>query len=265
MKNKKTYFVSDIHLGLPDRKRSFKRELKLVNFLDSIKSDAETVYFVGDIFDFWWEYKSVVPRGFVRFLGKIAELTDFGVNVVFFTGNHDIWMKDYLSEELGVKVLHRELKTEIDGKKFYVAHGDGLGPGDMSYKFLKKIFTNRFLQWCFSRLHPNFAFFIARKWSLSRRKKEKHTDFKGKEKELLILHSESVLKKEYFDYMIYGHRHFPLMTDIGKSSKHINLGDWLVNFTFGVFDGKNFQLKTFKNNVIENYEADLSKKIRVSF
>ncbi len=259
MNTKKTYFISDIHLGLPDREKSLQRELKLVKFLDEIKNDAETVYFVGDIFDFWWEYKSVVPRGFVRFLGKIAELSDAGITIIFFTGNHDVWMKNYLTEELGVKILHEELKIKIGNKKFYTAHGDGLGPGDNSYKFLKKIFTNKFLQWCFTRLHPNFAFWLARKWSHSRRNKETHYDFKGRDKELLILHSEEVLKNEYFDFLIYGHRHFPLMIDIGKSSKHINLGDWLVNFTFGIFDGNNFQLKTYKNNKIENFNTDLNR------
>ncbi|NOZ34465.1 MAG: UDP-2,3-diacylglucosamine diphosphatase [Chlorobi bacterium] len=264
MSNKKTYFISDIHLGLPDREKSLQRELKLVNFLDEIKSDAETIYFVGDIFDFWWEYKSVVPRGFVRFLGKIAELSDSGIKIIFFTGNHDVWMKDYLSQELGIKILQKELKIEINGKKFYIAHGDGLGPGDKSYKFLKKIFTNKFLQWCFTRLHPNFAFFIARKWSYSRRNKETHYDFKDKNKELLVLHSENVLKTEHYDYLIYGHRHFPLMIDAGTSSKHINLGDWLVNFTFGVFDGDKFQLKTYKHNIQEDFKTDLETVIKIA-
>ncbi len=247
-----------MHLGLPDREKSLQRELKLVQFLNEIKQDAKTIYFVGDLFDFWWEYKSVVPRGFVRFLGKIAELSDSGIGITFFTGNHDVWMKDYFIKELGINILHHELKVEINGKKFYIAHGDGLGPGDKSYKFLKKIFTNKFLQWCFSRLHPNFAFWLAQKWSFSRRKKETHYDFKGKDKELLILHSEEVLKTEFFDYLIYGHRHFPLMIDTGKSSTHINLGDWLVNFTFGVFDGETFRLKTYKNNIQEDFTTDLS-------
>ena len=265
MNSKKTYFISDIHLGLPNREKSLERELKLVKFLDEIKKDAETIYFVGDIFDFWWEYKSVVPRGFVRFLGEIAQLTDAGIKIIFFTGNHDVWMKDYLTEELGVTILTKELKTEINTKKFYIAHGDGLGPGDKSYKFLKKIFTNKFLQWCFTRLHPNFAFWIARKWSYNRRKKETYYDFKGPDKELLVLHSENVLKNDYFDYLIYGHRHFPLMIDIGKSSKHINLGDWLVNFTYGVFDGKDFILETYKNDAPETFITDLFvvKKINV--
>ena len=200
-----------------------------------------------------------MPKGFVRFLGKIAELSDSGVNIIFFTGNHDVWMKNYLKEELGIKILTSELKTEIKGKKFYIAHGDGLGPGDRQYKFLKKIFTNKFLQWCFSRLHPNFAFGLAKKWSHNRRKKETHYDFKGEDKELLILHSKEILKNEHFDYLIYGHRHFPLIINIENSAKHINLGDWLVNFTFGVFDGNNFTLMTYKNNFPEEYKTDLSR------
>ena len=257
MVNRKTYFISDIHLGLPDREQSLLRELKLVKFLDEIKKDAETIYFAGDIFDFWWEYQSVVPRGYIRFLGKIAELSDTGIKIIFFSGNHDIWMKNYLSEELGIEILHNELKTEINGKKFYIAHGDGLGPGDKSYKFLKKIFTNKLLQWAFTRLHPNFAFWLARKWSHNRRKKETHYDFKGEDKELLILHSKEILKIENFDYFIYGHRHFPLIIDIGDTSKHINLGDWLINFTFGVFDDNKFLLKTYKNNIQEPFITDL--------
>jgi UDP-2,3-diacylglucosamine hydrolase len=258
MTSRKTYFISDIHLGLPNREKSLIRELKIVKFLNEIKEDAENIYFVGDIFDFWWEYKSVVPRGFVRFLGKIAELSDSGINITFFTGNHDVWMKKYLNEELGITILHEELKTEINGKKFYIAHGDGLGPGDTNYKLLKKIFTNKFLQWCFTRLHPNFAFGLAEKWSHNRRKKETYYNFKGEDKELLVLHTKELLKKEYFDYFIYGHRHFPLMLKTGETSKHINLGDWLVNFTFGIFDGNEFSLKSYKNNRIENFETDLS-------
>ncbi len=263
MYKENTYFISDIHLGLPNHKKSLKREKLLVKLLDEIKKDAKTVYFVGDIFDFWWEYKHVVPRGYVRLLGKIADLSDSGVKIHFFTGNHDVWMKSYLPKELGIQLHKKELKTEINGKKFFIAHGDGLGPGDTGYKFLKSIFTNKFLQWCFSRLHPNFAFSLARFWSQSRRKKEKHYVYKGEDKELLILFAKNILEKEHFDYFIFGHRHFPMIINIGKKSKHINIGDWLINYTFVKYNGKKIEQFTFKNSIIEKHSTDLSKKYKL--
>ncbi|MCF6365462.1 MAG: UDP-2,3-diacylglucosamine diphosphatase [Bacteroidales bacterium] len=263
MTGAKTYFISDIHLGLPNNEKSFERELLLIKLLDILKKDAKTIYFVGDIFDFWWEYKYVVPRGYVRFLGKIAELSDSGIKIHFFTGNHDVWMKSYLSDELGLTIHEKEFAIDISGKKFFIAHGDGLGKGDNGYKFLKRVFTNKFLQWCYSRLHPNFAFSLAKIWSQSRRKKETHYEFKGEDKELLIKFSKDKLKTEHFDYFIFGHRHFPVIIDIGKKSKYVNIGDWLVNFTFVEFDGISLQQFTFRSGEIKKFATDITAKQKV--
>ncbi len=259
MKKKNIYFISDMHFGLPNHEKSLIREKLLVKLLDEIKLQASIIYFVGDIFDFWWEYKYVVPRAYVRFLGKIAEMVDSGTEIHFFTGNHDVWMKDYLHIELGVTIHTKELITEIYGKKFFIAHGDGLGAGDKAYKLLKKIFQNKFLQWCYSRLHPNFAFSIAKIWSHSRRKKEKVYKFRGIDKEIMIQFSKEMIKTKYFDYFIFGHRHFPLMIQIGESSKHVNIGDWLVNYTFAIFNDEGFKLMTYKNGHQEEFETDLNK------
>jgi UDP-2,3-diacylglucosamine hydrolase len=243
--NKKIYFASDVHLGHPSIEKARWREKLFVQWLDEIKTDAAELYLVGDIFDFWYEYKKVVPRGFVRTLGKIAEIVDSGVDVHFFTGNHDIWVFDYLPSELGV-ILHREPFTiERSGKLFYIAHGDGLGPGDYSYKLLKKVFTNKTLQWLFSRLHPNFAFWLAHSWSNSSRKSKgiKAEGFHGEQNEYLYQYAKGILNTEYFDYFIFGHRHLMVNKQVGEKSHYINLGDWLYNFSYGVFDGNDFQLK----------------------
>jgi len=260
----KTYFFSDIHLGLPDAERSREREIKLVKLLDEIRQDAENLYLVGDIFDFWWEYKHVVPRGYVRFLGKIAELADAGINVYFFTGNHDIWMKDYFTKELGVTVFHAAQSLDIQSKKIHIAHGDGLGPGDKIYKNLKKIFTNSALQWLYSRLHPNFAFGLAFLWSHTRRKKETYIKFAGADKEYLFLYSKEILKTEHFDYFLFGHRHIPLIQNLTSNSFIANIGEWLHNFTFLELSEGEISLKTFKNGTIEPYEVNLSQAQKVS-
>ena len=246
---KKIYFASDTHLGLPTKGTTpLEREKKLVAWLDSIKDDAEEIFLVGDIFDYWYEYKKVVPRGFTRFLGKISELCDSGITIHFFTGNHDIWVFDYLPTETGV-IVHKEPITRIfNNKKFYIAHGDGLGPYDKSYRLLKKLFTNKILQWMFSRLHPNFTIMLAHKWS----QKSRHSqgisakEYRSDEKEWLYLYSKSILEKEHFDYFIYGHRHIVVERKLLPNSYYINLGDWISNFSYGVFDGENFELRKFQ-------------------
>jgi len=261
---KKVYFFSDIHLGLPNHEKSLQREKLLVKCLTEIEHNAKCIYFVGDIFDFWWEYKSVVPRGFVRFLGKIAELSDKGIEIHFFTGNHDVWLKDYLVIELGIELHFHEFETNINEKSFLIAHGDGLGPGDKSYKILKKLFTNKFLQWCYSRLHPNFAFGIGYRWSQNRRKKEKIYSFAGEDKELLIQYSKEKLNIKHFDFFVYGHRHIPLIFKLNNNSNMINIGDWIVNFTFAIFDSQTVELKSYKNGFIENFETDLEKLYKMN-
>ncbi len=243
------YFASDVHLGTPNHQESLIREKIFVKWLDEIKQDAKEIYLLGDIFDFWYEYKHVAPRGFTRTLGKIAEITDNGIPVHFFTGNHDLWVFDYLTQETGV-ILHRnKLVTEFYGKKFLLAHGDGLGPGDKGFKRMKKVFTNPVAQWLFSRLHPNFAFGIAKGWSQKSRESysKNEMEFKGEDGEWLILYAKHKLKTQHFDYFIFGHRHIPIDITINNTTRFINLGDWLHNFTYAVFDGTKLELKRYNN------------------
>ncbi len=242
----KIYFISDIHLGAPASKNNRERELLFANWLDEIKDDVAELYLLGDIFDFWWEYKKVVPRGFTRILGRIADLTDSGVDVHFFAGNHDLWAFDYLTEEIGVTVHHNEIVKDIKGKKFFLAHGDGLDADDKGYMFLKKIFTNKTLQWMYSRLHPNFAFALAHKWSKSRQMAKINIDDKfDVNSEGIFKFAENFLEKEFVDFFISGHRHVMLNVEIGKNSRFILLGDWIKFFSYGVFDGDKFELKKY--------------------
>ncbi|MFP4024410.1 MAG: UDP-2,3-diacylglucosamine diphosphatase [Thiohalospira sp.] len=243
----KIYFASDVHLGLPGYKESRVREKRFVQWLDEIKHDAKEIILLGDIFDFWFEYKRAIPRGFSRFLGKLCELTDSGITVHFFTGNHDMWIFDYLPEETGIILHKKPVVKEYYGKKFYLAHGDGLGPGDNSYKLLKRIFASRFSQWLFARFHPNIGIWIANTWSTHSRYSRETTPFEGEDKDWLILYSRKLLKKENFDFMIYGHRHLPMDLNLTDNCRYINLGDWIINFTYAVFDGKNMELKKFEN------------------
>ncbi len=243
--NKKIYFISDIHLGAGSFESSLKREKLVVRWLDSIRNDAQAIYLVGDVFDFWHEWKRSAPQGFTRFLGRLAELSDQGIELHFFTGNHDIWTYDYLKREIGFKLYRKEQELNIMGKKFYLAHGDGLGPNDFTYKFLKKIFTNKFLQWCFKNLlHPDWALKLAHSWANSRKVYNRNPVF-YEEKEWLVVHSKKILEKKHFDYFIYGHRHLPIVYKLSDKSTFIILGDWLKNFTYGVFDGEKFELKYF--------------------
>jgi len=244
---KKIYFASDFHLGVPTPESSLAREKTVCRWLDLIKNDAEEIYLVGDLFDFWYEYTYTVPKGFTRLLGKIAELTDSGIKVKFFTGNHDLWMKDYFEKELNVKVFHEPITREFNNKKFLIGHGDGLGPGDPGYKLLKKIFASKVCQWLFSRLHPNLAFAIARKSSKRSRIITADSDekFLGKENEWLYLYSKNYLKNNQIDYFIFGHRHLPLELDIDGKATYINLGEWINYKTFAVFDGNALKLEKF--------------------
>ena len=227
--DKKVYFISDIHLGAPALKNNKERELAFVSWLNEIKEDASHLFLMGDIFDFWFEYKTVVPRGFTRTLGKIAEISDSGVEVHFFTGNHDVWVFDYLPEELGMTLHRDEFKTELYGKKFFLAHGDGLDASDKGYLFLKKIFTSKTLQWMFARIHPNFALSFGHNWSKNSRisKGVDGEEFKGTSNEGMFIFAKSVLREEMFDYFIFGHRHVMINKQIGENSRYINLGDWM--------------------------------------
>lgn len=246
--NKSIYFASDFHLGVPDEQSSRDREMAVVRWLDFVKSDAKEIYLVGDIFDFWFEYAKVIPKGFIRLQGKIAELVDAGIPVYFFTGNHDMWMFDYFEKELGVKIYRDNIVRENFGMKVLIGHGDGLGPGDYSYKFLKKVFASKLCQWLFARIHPNLGLWIADKWSRSSRiandSKEK---FLGEKQEWLAIYAKEVLGKEHFDYFIFGHRHLPLEIKLNDKSTYINLGEWVHHRTYAKWSDAGIVLKKFEN------------------
>ncbi len=246
---KKIYFLSDFHLGAPDEQSSLAREKKIVAFLDKAKQDAFEIFLLGDMFDFWYEYKKVVPKGHVRILGKLAEIADAGIPMHFFVGNHDMWMKDYFQKELNMKVYHEPHQFIYNDKKFYIGHGDGLGPGDHGYKALKKIFRNPVCQFMFGVLHPTLGIAVANYFSRKSRAKTGSADeiFLGEDKEWLMVYSREVLQKEHFDYFIFGHRHLPLDFKLNDNSRYINLGDWIRNFTYAVFDGNELQLRKWES------------------
>lgn len=241
---KKIHFLSDFHLGVPDAASSLAREKRIVSFLDEAAKDAEEILLLGDLFDFWFEYKRAVPRGHVRLLGKLAELTDRGIPVHLFIGNHDMWIFDYVPKETGV-IVHREpIVREWNGKKFLIGHGDGLGPGDHGYKFMKRIFRNPVCQWLFARMHPNFGLWLGDFWSGRSRKKSYANDRKwlGAEKEWLVQYCNDELKKSHYDYLLFGHRHLPIDMEVGTKSRYVNLGDWITYFTYATFDGTELKL-----------------------
>ncbi|MEX1191944.1 MAG: UDP-2,3-diacylglucosamine diphosphatase [Brumimicrobium sp.] len=248
--NKKIYFASDFHLGVPSHEVSIERERLIVRWLDEIKDDAEAIYLVGDIFDFWFEYKHAIPKGFVRLQGKIAALTDHGIPIHFFTGNHDMWMFGYHEKELGVEIHNEPIVIRTQGKSIFIGHGDGLGPGDKGYKFLKKVFNNKFFQWCFARLHPNLGIWLANYSSRKSRAATGNEDevYLGENNEWLVQYSKDVLKSEHFDYFVFGHRHLPLDIKVGDNSRYINLGDWLKYNTYGVLEEGELILKQYPSN-----------------
>ncbi len=244
---KKIYFLSDFHLGAPDHATSLIREKRIVKFLDEIKKDASYIFIVGDLFDFWYEYKRVVPKGFVRILGKLAELTDSGITIKFFVGNHDMWMNGYFEQELDIEVFHEPAEFDFNKKKFFIGHGDGLGPGDHRYKFIKKVFRNKFSQWLFGILHPYAGIGLANYMSRKSRAATGKTDeqFLGEENEWLIIFAKEMLEKKHYDFFIFGHRHLPLDIDLKKGSRYLNLGDWIKYNSYAEFDGDNISLKYY--------------------
>lgn len=250
LQEQKYYFISDAHLGIPGKFPSLERERALVNWLDKVSDDAAEIFLLGDIFDFWFEYRKVVPKGFVRLLGKLAELTDKGKKISFFTGNHDMWMYNYFTEELNIPIYKKPIIKEIYGKRFLIGHGDGLGPRDFGYKFIKKVFANNASQWLFARLHPNFGLALANYFSNKSRISNGITDnvFRGEDSEFLILYAKEILLKEHYDYFVFGHRHLPIVLLINENSRYVNLGDWVNNFSYGVFDGSTFEIKYYDIN-----------------
>ena len=245
---KKVYFSSDNHLGAPTNEASKPRELKFVKWLDEVKEDAAAIFLLGDLFDFWFEYKHVVPKGFVRVLGKLAEIRDSGIPVYFFVGNHDLWMNDYFEKELDIPVYHRPKEFTFNNKKFLIGHGDGLGPGDKGYKRMKKVFTNPFSQWLYRWLHPDLGVPLAKHLSVKNKliSGDEDAKFLGEENEWLVQYAKRKLETKHYDYFIFGHRHLPMSINVGENSTYHNLGDWINYYTYGVFDGETFELKEYK-------------------
>ena len=247
-KGKKVYFASDNHLGAPNQEKSKVREKQFVVWLDTIKADAAAIYLMGDLFDVWIEYKRVVPKGFVRVLGKLAELADSGISIHFFVGNHDMWMKDYFETELGIPVYYEPQQITLNNTSFFIGHGDGLGPGDKGYKRMKKVFRNPIIQWLYRLIHPDLGLRIAQHLSLRNRLISGDDDkiYNGPESEWLVHYCREKLKTQNIDYFIFGHRHLPLDIELSKNSRYINLGDWLEYNTYAVFDGNSVTLSTWE-------------------
>ena len=240
----KVYFASDQHFGAPTVEKSKVREALFVSWLDSIKKDATHLFLLGDLFDFWFEYKQVVPKGFVRVLGKLAELKDSGIEIHFFIGNHDLWMRDYFKTELGIPVHFTPQSFELNGAKFLIGHGDGLGPGDTGYKLMNKLFKNPIAQWFFRWLHPDIGVRLGHYFSVENRliSGEDDVTFLGEDNEMLIVYCKEILQKTFYDYFVFGHRHLPMAIDLAENSKLINTGDWISYFSYAVFDGKTMSL-----------------------
>jgi UDP-2,3-diacylglucosamine hydrolase len=245
---KKIYFASDFHLGVPTAEASLERERRIVRWLKTIQADAHAVYLLGDIFDFWFEYRHVIPKGFHLFQGKIAELREQGLPICFFTGNHDMWMFDYFPSRFGIPIHRDNLLLACNGQRLLIGHGDGLGPGDRTYKLLKKIFRNRACQVLFAWLHPGLGMRIAHFWSrrsrISNMKREEK--FQGEEKEFLLTWCRETEQKLHHDFYIFGHRHLPLNLPVGPASRYVNLGEWVHFSTYAVYDGATVELKEFE-------------------
>jgi UDP-2,3-diacylglucosamine hydrolase len=244
---KKIYFASDNHLGAPTHKESLVREKKFVAWLDQIKEDAAVIFLLGDLFDFWFEYKTVVPKGFTRTLGKLAELSDSGIQIHYFVGNHDLWMNGYFEEELNIPVYHKPKEFTFNNKTFFIGHGDGLGPGDKGFKRMKKVFTNPVAKWFFRWIHPDWGVALAQHLSVKNKmiSGDEDVTFLGEDKEWLVQYCKRKLTEKHRDYFVFGHRHLPLDIKLTKTSTYINLGDWITYYTYAVFDGEKLSLEKF--------------------
>lgn len=245
---KKIYFISDLHFGTPDATSSRVRELKFVQWMEEVSVDAAEVFIVGDLFDFWHEYGTVVPKGFVRVQAAIAKAVDAGIKVSLFTGNHDLWQNDYFEKELGVTLYREPIERTWNGKQFLIGHGDGLGPGDHGYKFMKKVFTNPLCQWLFKWLHPDLGMKLAGYFSYKSRYANgtiPMESFQGEDKEWLIQYCKRKLQSKAYHYFIFGHRHLPIDFKFNEDCRYINTGDWLSYYTYAVFDGTTLELKTY--------------------
>ena len=246
-KGKKIYFASDNHLGAPTKEASLPREKKFVTWLNEIKEDAAAIFLLGDLFDFWIDYKTVVPKGFTRTLGKLAEISDSGIPIYYFVGNHDLWMNGYFEEELNIPVYHKPQEFTFNDTSFFIGHGDGLGPGDKGYKRMKKIFTNPICKWLFRWLHPDLGVRMAQHLSVKNKLISGDDDakFLGDDNEWLVQYCKRKLENKHRDFFVFGHRHLPLNINLNKKSKYINLGDWVQYYTYATFDGENLELKNY--------------------
>lgn len=244
---KHTYFASDFHLGAPSYEKSLAREKRVVSWLKEIEENAGTIFLVGDIFDFWYEYKHAIPKYYSRLLGQLASMCDRGIKIYFFKGNHDMWTFEYLSKEIGLEIIDEEWEGHIEGKNFFVHHGDALGPGDMGYKFIRSVFRSRWAIWLFHRLHPNFGIGLAQ--YLSRRSRAKNASEDSKliplDQEYQYQFALKAQTEKQRDYYIFGHRHHPRMEDMKDGAVFVNLGDWVQYFTYAEFDGNDIFLKKY--------------------
>jgi UDP-2,3-diacylglucosamine hydrolase len=245
---KKIYFSSDNHLGAPTAKESLPRERVFVKWLEEIEHEAAAIFLLGDLFDFWFEYKKVVPKGFTRVLGTLARIADKGIPIFFFVGNHDLWMHDYFEEELGIPVFKTPRQFKLGDKLFFIGHGDGLGPGDLGFKRMKKVFVHPFSKWLFRWLHPDLGVRLGHYLSVKNKLISGKEDqrYLGDDKEWLVQYALRKLESAHYDYFIFGHRHLPIDIPIGRSSRYLNLGDWISYFSYGVYDGKTIRLDYFK-------------------
>jgi UDP-2,3-diacylglucosamine hydrolase len=246
---KNIYFASDFHLGSPNHLESRDRENRIVNWLKEITPTCSELFLMGDIFDFWFEYRMVIPKGFIRLQGKLAEMADSGIKIYFFKGNHDMWVDDYFTTEMGIQIISDEYVIERNGKTFYLHHGDGLGPGDYKYKMLRKVFRNPVCQWLFSLVPPRIGLGIGNAWSRKSRAGSSQTEvFHGEENEWLAVYSKEILQKTHYDYFIYGHRHLPMNLQLNENSRYVNLGEWFNYNSYAVFDGNELCLNYFQEN-----------------
>lgn len=247
---KNIYFASDAHLGARFHKDPLAIEKKLVRWLDSIKEDAIAIYFLGDMFDYWYEYKYVVPKGFVRFLGKLAELSDSGVEIHFFIGNHDIWMFDYLTKEIGATIHRDVLTVDLLGKRFFLGHGDEVDYRSKMFRFVRALFRNKFCQWLYAGIHPRWSFGFALGWSLSSRKKglkNEVSEYQGESKEYLVQFAKTYLQTHSdINFFIFGHRHILLDLMLSRTSRILVAGDWMQHFSYIVWDGETLYIDQFE-------------------
>ncbi len=246
--SRKIYFASDFHLGFPNDEESKEREATVLSWLNEIKPSCAELYLLGDIFDFWFEYKRVAPKGYIRLLAKLAEFVDSGIPVNIFSGNHDLWYGDYLSKEIGVTIYNEPLVKEYFGFKMLIHHGHALGNYDKGMNFLHWIFSNRFLQWCFKFVPVNWAFGFAHSWSAHNRnaKVYESSNYLGDDKEFLLMYAKDVLKTQHYDYFIFGHRHVAVDKQVEPGSRYINTGNWITNSTYAVLSETGVEVKSFK-------------------